>query len=213
VERWLDRITRPIDEVTTLSYQLTSQGGLHQFTSHPTVNMVGFGVGTLCFMIAGSSAFQGLPLFLGTVMAPSTIFLVLMIRSLCGTLSYLVAGKWSQMLRCGVAVKAVAVTRAIVVLLLPAMVVSPLFAPFVSTILLSLIACSWAFYAIDSNTMVLQYGRNGASGLHEAVQRVGRIVGGICSGVIPAICGYNVLFLVSSLCFIISFSLFRKSIC
>jgi MFS family permease len=212
VERWLDRITQPIDDLTTLTYQLNSQGGLHQFLQKPTVNMFGFGFGTLCFMIAGSSAFQGLPLFLGTVMAPSMIFLVLMIRSLCGTVSYLLAGKWSQTWRCGIALKTAAITRALVVLLLPATVLIPVIAPVIATILLSLIAFSWSFYAVDSNTVIIRYGKNGASGLHEALQRVGRIVGGICSGVIPALCGYNVLFIVSSLCFIVAFSLFRKSI-
>ena len=212
VERWLDRITRPIDEVNALSYQLKSTGGLHQFIQKSTVNMFGFEIGTLCFMIAGSSAFQGLPLYLGTVMEPSMIFLVLMIRSLCGTFSYIVAGKWSQTWRCGTALKAATFTRAMVVLLLPTAVVSPIISPVISTVLLSLIAFSWSFYAVDSNTVTLQYGTDGASGLHEAVHRIGRIIGGICSGVIPAFCGYHVLFMTSSLCFIVAFSLFRKSI-
>jgi predicted MFS family arabinose efflux permease len=212
VERWLDRITRPIDEVNALSYQLNSNGGLHQFIRQPTVNMFGFGMGTLIFMIAGSSAFQGLPLYLGTVMSLSMIFLVLMIRSLCGTFSFLLAGKWSQTWRCCVALKAAALARAIVVLLLPIMVLSPLLAPVISAVLLSVIAFSWSLYAVDSNMMTLRHGAGGTPGLLEAVRRVGCIVGGICGGVIPAVCGYNVLFIVSSLCFILAFSVFRKNI-
>jgi hypothetical protein len=212
VERWLSRINRPIDDVESLSYWLSSEGSVRHFKLKPTVNLPLFGVGTFMFTLAASSAFGSLSVFLSTVMAPSIIFSVFMFRSLFGTLSYVVVDRWLGAWRNGNAIKCASLARAILVLLLPCIALIPSLAPLLAIMVLSGVAFSRSLYSIDSNTIVLDYASTGSIGAFEALKRFGIVFGGFLSGVIPSILGFTSLFTIASVLFVISFTIFWTSI-
>jgi MFS family permease len=120
IERWLNRVSRPIEDVEGLSYWLGSGGRTGRFTLTPTVNMILFGAGSMVFAVATSSAFTPLPIFFTNVihLAPSQTFAVFMVRSLFGAFSYVIVEKWLSERRDGDAVKLASFTRVLLVLLL-----------------------------------------------------------------------------------------------
>jgi hypothetical protein len=214
VERWLSRISRPIDDVASVSFRLSNIGRSQQFRFKPSINVVVFGVGTLIFAIASSSAFLSLPIFFNAIllMTPSVTFAVLMFRSLFGAFSYIIVEKWSSQWRDGDAVKVASFARGILVLLFPTLPVLSLFAPLVAVVLLSAVALSWALYSVNRSTIMLDYSPTGSLGVHGALRKLGSMVGVFLSGLIPTLFSFNVLFVLASLLFVISFFIFWKSI-
>ena len=214
VERWLSRVSRPIDDVESLSYMISSRRSGRRFSFKPKVNMVLFGLGTLIYTIAASSASLSLPIFLSkvTLSAPSMIFAIFTFRSLFRTLSYMVIGKWVSRLEGGNAVKVASIARGVLVLLLPSIVFLPRLAPIMAVGLLSTTAFSQSLYSIDSRVVFTDYASEGSVGVYEALGSLGSVVGGLLSGLIPAMFGFNLLFMGASALFLIAFSIVRKSI-
>jgi len=100
VGRWLSRIGRSVDDVETLSFWFGSKG----FRLKPTVDMTLFGVGTVIFAIASSSALLSLPIYLSDIilMTPSMTFAVFIFPSLFGRSGILRNLKVSQTAASGV---------------------------------------------------------------------------------------------------------------
>jgi hypothetical protein len=212
VERWLNRVSRPIADVEGLSYWLGSGARAGRFTLTPTVNMLLFGAGSVAFAVATASAFMPLPVFFTDVLhlAPSTTFAVFMVQSLCGAGSYVIVERWLRERRDGDAVKVAAVTRALLVLTFIPMAVLPL-VPLLASAVLSTVAFSWSLYAVDRSTIIMAYASEGSVGLHGALRRGGLMVGGVLSGLIPALFGFHLLFALASTLFGVACVLFWMS--
>ena len=214
VERWLSRISRPIDEVESFSYWLGAKGNASRFGLKPTIRMSLFGVGTLTFIMAVSSAKSSLPVFLRDItgMAPSTIFAVYFCRSFFGSISYVVVGRLIGEGDGGNAVKFASIARAVLVLLLPSIAFIPSLAPVVAVLLLSAMTFSWSLYSVGSSTVIVDYASEGSVGVYDALGGLGNVVGGLLSGLIPAMFSFNLLFIMASALFSIGFLIFWKSI-
>lgn len=216
IERWLSRISRPVHDVEALSYWLGSKGSPKRFGLMPSVNMALFGLGTLIFMMARtmSSAFSSIPIYLRNVilMAPSIIFAISMVRSLFGTLSYLVISKWTYNWGSGNIVKIASLSRSAIMLLFPSIAFLSQATPILAVILLSTQAFFLSFYSAGSSTIVMEYASEGSIGVYEALSRLGSVVGGLFSGLIPAIFGFNPLFIMASVLFFLAFIIFWQSI-
>lgn len=214
VERWLSRVNKPIDDVVILSYMLNSGLMSRRFSIKPKMNIVLFGLGTLSYTIAASSAPLSLPIFLSevTLSAPSIIFAIFMFRSLFRTFSYMIIDKWVNRLDIGNGVKVASITRGVLVLLLPSIAFLPRLAPIVAVVLLSTTAFSQSLYSIDSRIMFTDYASGGAVGGYEALSTLGSVLGVLLSSLIPAIFGFNLLFIGASVLFLIAFTIFRNSI-
>jgi MFS family permease len=193
IERWLNRVSRPIEDVEGLSYWLGSGGRTGRFTLTPTVN-------------------TPLPIFFTNVihLAPSQTFAVFMVRSLFGAFSYVIVEKWLSERRDGDAVKLASFTRVLLVLLLIPLAVLPL-VPIMASVVLSVVAFSWSLYAVDRSTIIMAYASDGSAGIHGALRRGGSMVGGILSGLIPSLFGFNLLFILASTLFGVAFVMFWRS--
>ncbi|UCH02389.1 MAG: MFS transporter [Candidatus Bathyarchaeota archaeon] len=210
IERWLSRVSRPIDDMETLSYWLGSKG----FHLKPTVNMALFGAGTLIFAIATSSAFPSLPFFFNNVifMSSSVIFAIFMFRSFIGAFSYVVVERWLSKWRDGNAIKIASFARAGLVLLIASLALIASFAPVVAIVVLSAVAFSWSLYSVDRSTIIMDHSPEGSIGVHGALRRIGIVFGNLLSGLIPTMFGFNLLFVLTSALFLISFFIFCKGI-
>jgi hypothetical protein len=210
VERWLSRVSRPIDDVETLSYWLGSK----KYNLKPTVNMILFGLGSIVFALASSSAFSSIAVFFkDTVfMTPSVTFAVFMFRSLFGSFSYVIVERWLGSWRDGDAIKLASFTRAILVLLLLTLAFIPSLAPVIAVVVLSAVAFSWSIYSVDRSTIIMDYSPEGSIGIHGAMRRSGIVVGNLLSGFIPMMFGFNYLFIMASILFLFSFIIFWRSI-
>ena len=213
VERWLSRISRPIDDVESFSYWFGSTRSAGKIRLTPTVNMTLFGLGTSIFILATSSAFSSLPIFLSNTifMAPSTIFAIYFGRSLIGSISYVFVGKLSGEGGGGSAVKVASIARAVLVLLFISVSFSPLVGPIVIVLLLSALEVSWSLYSIGSSTVIVNYATEGSMGYYDALSSVGSVVGALLSGAIPAIFGFNFLFILASALFLVGFLVFSRA--
>jgi predicted MFS family arabinose efflux permease len=171
-----------------------------------------FGLGTTVFVMASSGAFSSLPIYLSStaLMTPSTIFAIYFVRSLIGSISYIIVGKIIGE-NGENAVKTASLARAILVLIFVSVAFFPLLAPIVTVILLSTLEISWSMYAIGSNTVIMDYASEGSTGFYDALGSVGNFVGVLLSGAIPAIFSFNILFILASALFLAGFLLFWKA--
>jgi MFS family permease len=210
IERWLSRINRPIDDVETLSYWLGSK----RYNLKPTVNMSLFGMGSIFFALATSSAFSSIAIFFNDIVfiTPSVIFAIFMFRSLFGSFSYIIVERWLESWRGGDAIKIASFARAVLVLLLLVLAILPSLAPIIAVVLLSAIAFSWSIYSVDRSTIIMDYSPEGSIGIHGALRRSGIVVGNLLSGFIPMMFGFNFLFIMASILFLFSFIIFWRSI-
>ena len=174
--------------------------------------MVLFGAGSVVFAIATSSAFLTLPVFFTDVLnlTPSETFAVFIVRSLIGAFSYVIVERWLSEWRDGDAVKLASLTRALLVLLLIPLAMLP-FLPIMASVVLSAVAFSWSLYTVDRSTIIMAYASEGSTGIHGALRRGGSMVGGILSGLIPSLFGFNILFILASMLFAVAFMMFWRS--
>ena len=214
VERWLSRISRPIDDLESFSYWLGVKGDAGRFGLKPTVNMSLFGIGTLTFIMAVSSAKSSLPIFLSEVpgMIPSMIFAIFFARSFIGSISYLIVGRLIGEGDGGNAVQFASIARVVLVLLLPTIAFFPPLTPIVAVLLLSATTFSWSFYSIGNSTVITEYASEGSAGVYDALGSLGNVVGGLLSGLIPELFNFNLLFITASALYLLAFFIFRKSI-
>jgi len=214
VERWLSRISRPIEDVESLSYWLGVKGNVSRFGLKSNIKMSLFGLGTLIFVMAVSSLKSSLPVFFRDItgIEPSTIFSIYFVRSLIGSISYIVVGRLIGEGSSGDAVKFASIARAVLVLLLPSITFLPSLTPIITIILLSAMTFSWSLYYIGSSTIIIDYASEGSMGVYDALSGFGSIVGGLLSGLIPAMFSFNLLFIMASTLFSTSFLIFWKSI-
>jgi hypothetical protein len=214
IERWLSRVNRPIDDVETLSYWLGSK----RYNLKPTVNMILFGLGSIFFALATSSAFSSIAIFFNDIvlLTPSVIFAIFMFRSLFGSFSYIIVERWLGSWRGGDAIKIASFVRAVLVLLLLTLLltlaITPSIAPIIAVVLLSAVAFSWSIYSVDRSTIIMDYSPEGSIGFHGALRRSGIVVGNLLSGFIPMMFGFNFLFIMASILFLFSFIIFWRSI-
>lgn len=214
VERWLSRISRPIDDVESFSYWLGFKGNARHFGLKPTIKMSLFGVGTLIFTMATSSAKSSLPIFLSnvTLMEPSTIFAVFFGRSIIGSISYLIVGRLIGEGGEVNAIKFASIIRAVLYILLPSIVFLHPLTLITAVILLSAITFSWSLYSVSSSTVIIDYTSEGSAGVYDALGSLGNVAGGLLSGLIPAMFSFKILFMATSALFLIASLIFWKSI-
>ena len=220
VERWLSRLERPIDEVTSLSYQLDAQGHLlGGVRAMPRLggrlSVVHAGLGFTMFSFAANCAFTSLPVYLTkkASMSSQTVFTIFLIRSIVGTVSYIIAGKWVSGRSGEAAVKSATGLRVLLALLLPAIAVIPTpTSPLVAAIILSSFSFSFALFAIGRSMVVMEYASEGSLGAYEALDGLGSMVGGLLGGIIPAVYDFNILFLTCSALFASALLLFIKGL-
>jgi MFS family permease len=210
VGRWLSRIGRSVDDVETLSFWFGSKG----FRLKPTVDMTLFGVGTVIFAIASSSALLSLPIYLSDIilMTPSMTFAVFIFPSLFGALSSVIFDRWFSWRRVGNAIKVASFARAELILLFISLAFSSFLAPIAAVVLLSALSFSFSIYSVDRSTIIMDYSAEGTVGVHGALNRFGIVIGRLLSGLVPMIFGFNLLFITASLLSLISFTFFWKSI-
>ncbi|MDQ1280574.1 MAG: hypothetical protein QG670_1837 [Thermoproteota archaeon] len=218
VERWLSRLEKPIDEVSSFSYQFGSQnyysaGGGRSLHMGDGPQIFRLCLGFTLFSLAGTCAFTSLSIFLtrDVHLLASMVFTVLFFRSLAGTLSYIAIGKWIRGRNGEAAVSTASGLRVFLVLLLTTV---PFFSadlsPIIATIILSAIAFSWSLFSVGRSTVIMECASEGSLGIYDALADLGGMAGGLMGGFIPAIYGFNTLFLLASTIFALTFILFIK---
>lgn len=219
VERWISRLERPIDEVTSLAYQLDVQRYLPGETRatprlEKSPRMVYVGLGFMTFSLAATCTFTSLPIYLTrrASIQPSTVFTIFLIRSIIGTFCYIIAGKWISLHNGEAAVKAATGMRILLALSLPTIAFAPTLSPLVATIILSSFASSWSLFSVGRSTVIAEYASDGSLGSYEALDKLGNMVGGLLGGLIPAIYGFDTLFVVCSALFASAFLLFIRGL-
>ena len=220
IERWISRFERPIDEVSSLAYQLDAQkyqsGESHRILKiGESPKMIHVGLGFMAFSFAGTYAFTSFPIYLSrnVLISPSTVFIIFLARSVVGTFSYLIAGKFISGQNSDSAIKVATGMRILLVLLLPTITFVPSsLSPFIAAVILSLFAFSWSLYSIGRSTVIMEYAKEGTLGTYEALDGIGSMAGGLLSGAIPAIYGFDTLFLTSSVFFASSLILFIRGL-
>ncbi len=218
MERFLSRVEVPVENLEALSFRLNSRGGVSKsrfgsinFGEAPKMNLVG--IGMILFAFATSNAFTFLPIYLTNQakFSSSLVFGVFFVRSLAGTLSYLTISPLVAR-GGGLAVKAATIARAVLILLLS---IIPLLAmPFsviLSLILLSAISLSWSMYSLGIRVTTVQYSGTSGLGGYDALACLGSSAGGLLGGAVPAMMGFEPLFILSSAIFITALAFFLVS--
>jgi len=204
VERLLSRFERPVDNIETLSFHLTSSGisptrrEKLQLGREPSMAFLGLSM--IIFSFAANNAFTSLSIYLRErVMLPtSTIFTILLIRSLFGTASYLIVGRIVGSSGGGAARLAVAM-RIILVLLLPMVAALPQPFSLVGIVaVLSAIAFSFSIYAVGMEIVKVAYAAPGSLGVYDALSSLGGATGSFSGGLIPTLFGFEMLYLISA---------------
>ena len=211
VERFLGRFERPIGDVETLSFNFGSRGTLapsrkaRHFGREPRMALFGFG--TIFFAFAASNAFVPLPIYLRESLAASTVFAIFLVRSIFGTVSYLIVGKT---IGSGTAAVKLATTmRIVLVLLIPVTLMLPAPASFiVVAAILSLVAFSWTLYSLGGDVIKVTNAKPGSLGIYDALASVGSATGSIVGSTIPLLFGYGSSYVISSGVFSVSLLLF-----
>ena len=211
VERFLGRVERPVEDLETLSYHMTSRGGVTKprygslpLGGEPRMSL--FGIGMALFTFAASNAFTSFPIYLKTEagFSSSMVFGIFFARSLVGTFSYLLISSFARE-GGGSAVKISAAGRAILLLLLsliPTMAMS--FRPIVTIVLLSAIASCYSLYSLGCEVVVVQNAGSSGLGVYDALSSIGSSAGGFIGGAMPLLVGFGPLFALSSILFLTS---------
>jgi len=218
VERFLARIESPVEDLESLSFHITSGGGVTRprygslhWGEEPRMEL--FGIGTTLFTLAASNAFTSLPIYLkDKAMFPSAVvFGIFFVRSLVSTFSYLLIGPLVKE-GGGGAVKAGTTARVVLVALL--LMIPALSRPFsilLALVLLSTVAFSWSLYSLGTEVIRVQNAGSGGLGVYDALENVGSSAGGFIGGAVPALIGFEPVFMVSSLLFIFALISFFAS--
>ena len=211
VERFLGRFERPITDVEILSFNFESGGTITpsrrigQFNREPKMALFGFG--TVFFAFAASNAFVPLTIYLRESLAASTVFVVFFVRSLCGTVSYLIVGK---AVGSGTAmVKLATAMRIVLVLLIPVVLMLPPPLSYIAvSALLSIVAFSWSLYSLGGDVVKVSNAKPGSLGVYDALANVGSALGSFVGSWIPLLFGFGTLYALSSGIFALSLLLF-----
>ena len=218
IERNLDRFEGMVDRMEDFSVHLAGDGSIipdlgGDWRFGRVANMKLFALGRAVFSFAASNAFTTLSIFLlsRVGLTSSTVFLVFLVRSVFGSVSYLFVDRVFGS-NGGASVKIGTLMRVALVLLFPATLLLPsplslIFAIF----LLSLIAISWSIYSVGFGLVTIMYAQPGSLGFYDALVSVGGALGNYSGGLIPTLFGFETLFFFSGLLFIIALVLFYLS--
>ncbi|MCJ7634714.1 MFS transporter [Candidatus Bathyarchaeota archaeon] len=218
IERFLSRVESPVENLEALSFRVNSRGGVSKsrfgslrLGEAPKMNL--FGIGMILFAFAASNAFTFLPIYLTkqAKFSSSLVFGVFFVRSLAGTLGYLAISPLVAR-GAGLAVKAATIARVVLILLLSTIPVLAMpFSVILSLILLSAISLSWSLYSLGIEVITVQYSGVGGLGVYDALASLGSSAGGLVGGAVPAIIGFEPLFIISSVIFIMALASFVAS--
>jgi MFS family permease len=218
IARSLDKIDSVIEEMEGFSYHLTDQGTLApdfsgEWRFGHKYDMRLFGLGRAIFALATSNALTTLSIFLlkGAKFTSSLVFVTFQIRNVVGALSYLfvdrLVGEKGER-----AVKIGTLLRVIVISLLPVVLWLPMpLSVVAASIILSLVALSWSLYSVGVGVITLLYSAPRGLGLYDALASLGGAIGNYSGGLIPTLYGFETLFTLSSLLFILALFLFYLS--
>ena len=218
IERNLDRFENVVGSVEDFSYHLAADGSVTpdfggKWSFSRAANMRLFGAGRAVFAFAASNAFTALSIFLlqKANFSSSIIFMVFLVRSIFGSLSYLfidsVFGSNG-----GASVKLGTAMRVILVLMLPVTLLLPSpYSIIFAAVTLSLVAISWSIYSVGYGLVTLLYAQPGSMGLYDAFASAGGAIGNYTGGLIPTLYGFQNLFIFSGILFLIALVLFYLS--
>ncbi len=177
-------------------------------------NMRLFAVGRAVFAFAASNAFTTLSIFLlsRASFTSSTIFLIFLVRSVFGSVSYLFIDRLFGS-NGGLSVKLGTIMRVVLVLLFPVTLLSALavlhnlrrFAPVPHRDLVV-----YLFGGLWSESTML-YAQPGSLGVYDALASVGGALGNYSGGLIPTLFGFETLFILSGVLFLVALILFYLS--
>lgn len=216
VERWISRLERPVDEVSTLAYQLDAQKYLSG-ERHGTLKIRGrprmaqVGLGFMMFSFAATCAFISFPIYLMTnaSISSSMVFTIFLTRSLIGTFTYIIAGKLINENNGDTTIKAATGIRILLVILLPTITIVPSsLSPVIAAMILSLFSISFSLFSLGKSIVIMDYASEGTLGTYDALDGLGNMTGGLLGGIIPAIYGFNTLFLICPVFFACALMLF-----
>ena len=218
IERSLDRFENVVDKMEDFSIHLAADGSVTPDSggnwrfSQPA-NMRLFGLGRAVFAFAASNAFTTLSIFLLTRanFTSSLIFVVFLVRSVFGALSYLFIDHIFGS-NPGASVKLGTLMRVALVLVIPFTLLLPMpYSVILAAIILSIIAVSWSIYSVGYGLVTLLYAQPGTLGLYDAFASLGGAIGNYTGGLIPTIYGFETLFILSGALFLVALILFYLS--
>jgi predicted MFS family arabinose efflux permease len=218
IERNLDRFDGVVDRMEDFSIHLAGDGSIRpdmngNWKFNRVANMKLFGLGRAVFSFAASNAFTTLSIFLlsRASFTSSTIFLIFLVRSVFGSVSYLFIDRIFGS-NGGLSVKLGTIMRVVLVLVFPVTLLLPSpFSIILAAILLSLIAVSWSIYSVGFGLVTMLYAQPGSLGIYDALASVGGALGNYSGGLIPTIFGFETLFLFSGILFLVALILFYLS--
>jgi predicted MFS family arabinose efflux permease len=218
IERSLDRFEGVVDKMEDFSYHLAADGSVipdfgGDWRFSQSANMRLFGLGRAVFAFAASNAFTTLSIFLLTRanFTSSLIFVVFLVRSVFGALSYLFVNQVFGS-NGGASVKLGTLMRVALVLMIPFILLLPMpYSIVLAAIVLSLIAVSWSIYSVGYGLVTLLYAQPGTLGLYDAFASLGGAVGNYTGGLIPTLYGFETLFILSGALFLVALILFYLS--
>jgi predicted MFS family arabinose efflux permease len=215
IERSFDRFENVIGRMEDFSSHLTDEGlvtpdlgGKWRFSR--SANMKMFALGRAVFAFASSNAFTTLSIFLLTRVGftSSLIFIVFLVRSVFGALSFLFIDRIFGSSG-GVGVKVGTLLRVVLILMIPFSLVLPMpYSLIFMAITLSLVAVSWSIYSVGAGLVTILYAQPGSLGFYDALASVGGAFGSFSGGLIPTMFGFETLFFFSGVLFLVSLILF-----
>ena len=218
IERHLDRLDGVVEKVEAFSFHLASDGSIipslnGDWRFGSPVNMKLFGLGRALFAFASQNFFTSLSIFLLTKaqLTTSTVFLVFLVRSIFGGLSYLFIDRLFGS-NGGFSIKTGTLLRAVLVILIPVTLLLPMpYSVVFAAIILSAVAVSGSIYLVGSSLVTLLNAQPGSFGLYDAFASLGGALGNYSGGLIPTIYGFEILFVISGALFLGALLLFYLS--
>lgn len=218
IERHLDRLDSVVGKVEDFSFHLASDGSIlpslnGDWRFGSPVNMKLFGLGRALFAFATQNFFTSLSIFLLTraQLTTSTVFLVFLVRSIFGGLSYLFIDQIFGSSG-GFSIKVGTLLRALLVMLIPVTLLLPMpYSVVFAAIILSAVAVSGSIYLVGSSLVTLLNAQPGSFGLYDAFASLGGALGNYSGGLIPTMYGFEILFVISGVLFLGALLLFYLS--
>lgn len=218
IERHLDRLDGVVGKVEDFSFHLASDGSIipslnGDWRFGSPVNMKLFGLGRALFAFATQNFFTSLSIFLLTrvQLNTSTVFLVFLVRSIFGGLSYLFIDQLFGSSG-GFSIKVGTLLRAVLVMLIPVTLLLPMpYSMVFAAIILSAVAVSGSIYLVGSSLVTLLNAQPGSFGLYDAFASLGGALGNFSGGLIPSLYGFEILFVISGALFLGALLLFYLS--
>ena len=218
IERSLDRFESVVGKMEDFSLHLAADGSITpdfggDWRFSRSANMRLFGLGRAVFAFAASNAFTTLTIFFLTKanFTSSLIFVVFFVRSVFGALSYLFIDRVFGS-NGGASVKLGTLMRVALVLMIPLTLLLPMpYSVIFAAITLSLVAISWSVFSVGYSLVTLIYAQPGSLGLYDAFASIGGALGNYSGGFIPTVFGFEILFIISGILFLVALVLFYLS--